>query len=115
MWLTLIGFRFTGVPKNVGKTKKEQRQHKYMTNGNDDKSNTFHVPRNLDIQLEMTKVTYYDVENLRYHMEYRWLVDFSLYASIIYIMSEVYHYYIPLKEEVNFSMIWCLLVIFFAL
>lgn len=106
--------RFPGVPKTVYKTKKEHRHSKY-SNGNDDKSHTFHVPRNLDIQLEVTKVTPFDVVNLRYYTEYQWLVDFSLYASIVYVISEIYHFFIPLKEEVNLSMMWCLLVIFFAL
>lgn len=102
-----------GVPKNIYKNKKDHR-HKY-SNGNDDKSHTFHVPRNLDIQLEVIKVTPFDVVNLRYYTEYQWLVDFSLYASIIYVISEIYHFYIPLKEEVNLSMMWCMLVVFFAL
>lgn len=102
------------MPKNVYKTKKDQRHSKYI-NGNDEKIHTFHVPRNLDIQLEVTKVTQYDVINLRYYAEYQWLVDFSLYACIVYVISEIYHFYIPLKEEVNLSMMWCLLVVFFAL
>lgn len=112
--ITSFFFRSAGVPKSIYKTKKEQRHSKY-SNGNDDKSHTFHVPRNLDIQLEQTKVTHYDVINLRYYTEYQWLVDFSLYACIIYVLSEVYHFFIPLKDEVNLSMMWCLLVIFFAL
>lgn len=103
---------FVGVPKNIYKNKKD---HRHKQNNVDDKSNTFHVPRNLDIQLEVTKVTSYDVANLRYYTEYQWLVDFSLYATIIYVISEIYHFYIPLREEVNLSMMWCLLVIFFAL
>lgn len=107
-------FFYTGVPKSIYKTKKEQRHSKY-SNGNDDKSHTFHVPRNLDIQLDVAKVTHFDVVNLRYYTEYQWLVDFSLYACIIYVASEIYHYYIPLREEINLSMMWCLLVIFFAL
>lgn len=102
-----------GVPKTVYKTKKDHRhKHNYHS---DEKSNTFHVPRNLDIQLEVAKVTPYDVINLRYYTEYQWLVDFSLYSLIIYAVSEIYHFYIPLKEEVNLSMMWCLLVVFFAL
>lgn len=60
-------------------------------------------------------MTPFDVVNLRYYTEYQWLVDFSLYASIVYVISEIYHFFIPLKEEVNLSMMWCLLVIFFAL
>lgn len=111
--MTFIMNIFTGVPKTVYKTKKEHRhKHNYH---NDDKSNTFHVPRSLDIQLEVAKVTPYDVINLRYYTEYQWLVDFSLYALIIYAISEIYHFYIPLKEEVNLSMMWCLLVVFFAM
>lgn len=102
------------MPKSIHKPKKDNR-NKHHNYYDDSKSNTFHVPRNLDIQLEVTKVTPYDVIHLRYYTEYQWLVDFSLYASIIYVISEVYHYYFPLKEEVNLSMMWCLLVIFFAL
>lgn len=101
---------FLGVPKSIQKSKKDRHKHH-----NNSESSTFHVPRNLDIQLEVTKVTQYDIVNLRYYTEYQWLVDFSLYSSIIYCLSEVYHFYFPLKEEVNLSMMWCLLVIFFAL
>lgn len=104
----------SGVPKSVYKTKKDHR-NKHNNYHNDEKSNTFHVPRNLDIQLEVTKVTPFDVMNLRYFTEYQWLVDFSLYTLIIYVLSEIYHFYIPLREEVNLSMLWCFLVIFFAM
>lgn len=104
-------FFLSGVPKSIQKSKKDRNKHHHSNN----ESTTFHVPRNLDIQLEVSKVTPYDVTSLRYYQEYQWLVDFSLYASIIYCISEVYHFFIPLKEEVNLSMVWCLLVIFFAL
>lgn len=114
-WVESVLKSDTGVPKSIYKTKKEQRHSKYSNGNSDDKSHTFHVPRNLDIQLDVAKVTHFDVVNLRYYTEYQWLVDFSLYACIIYVLSEVYHYYIPLKEEINLSMMWCLLVIFFAL
>jgi hypothetical protein len=76
---------------------------------------TFHVNRNIDVQLETAKITPYDVVHLRYFTEYQWLVDFSLYTIIVYTISEIYHYFIPLQDEVNLSMLWCLLVIFFAL
>uniref|UniRef100_W8ASG1 Transmembrane protein 161B n=2 Tax=Ceratitis capitata TaxID=7213 RepID=W8ASG1_CERCA len=75
----------------------------------------FHIPRNLEVQLETTPVVARDVVHLRYFTEYQWLVDFSAYAAVVYILSEVYHYYFPLKNEFNLSMIWCLLVVFFAL
>lgn len=73
------------------------------------------MPRNLDIQLETAKINEFDLLQLRYYTEYQWLVDFSLYAGIVYVLSEFYHYYFPLKEEVNLSMMWCFLVLFFSL
>lgn len=98
-----------GVPKEKGGKGKDKR------NGHSEKSTTFHIPRNLEIQLDTIKITHYDVLHLRYFTEYQWLIDFSLYASTVYLISEVYHFFLPLKDEVNLSMLWCSLVIFFAL
>jgi hypothetical protein len=100
-----------GVPKEKsGKGKDKRNGHSHV-----EKSSTFHIPRNLDIQLDTINITHYDVLHLRYFTEYQWLIDFSLYASVVYCISEVYHFFVPLKDEVNLSMVWCLLVIFFAL
>lgn len=108
-----------GVPKAASKPKKDNRGGRHnnsSTNGKtDDKSNTFHVPRNLDLQLESMYIQEYDLLQLRYYTEYQWLVDYSLYAGIVYVLSEVYHYFYPLVEEVNLSMMWCLMVVFFSL
>lgn len=109
-----------GVPKSMGKPHKKENHHHRSRNGGapvktEDKSNTFHVPRNLDLQLETAKVVEYDLVHLRYYTEYQWLVDYSLYAGIVYAISEVYHFYFPLVEEVNLSMMWCFMVVFFAL
>lgn len=100
-----------GVPKNIQKTRKD-KHHRY---GNDGKLDTFHIPRSLDIQLKTARISHEDIVHLRYYTEYQWLVDFSLYAGIVFTLSEIYHYYYPLKEEINLSMMWCILVIFFAL
>lgn len=98
-----------GVPKQKpGKQKGYQKDQKH------DKTDTFHVPRNLDLQLETTPIYRSEVVYLRYYTEYQWLVDFSLYAGIVYAISETYTYFIPITGEVNLSMVWCLLVVFFA-
>ncbi|XP_026322462.1 transmembrane protein 161B [Hyposmocoma kahamanoa] len=97
-----------GVPKDKAKNKKGGKNE---TNG---KPETFHVPRSLDIQLETAPVTTLDVVHLRYYTEYIWIVDFSLYTSTVYIMSEVYTSIFPLKDEFNLSMVWCLLVVLFS-
>ncbi|KAJ8733549.1 hypothetical protein PYW08_001847 [Mythimna loreyi] len=97
-----------GVPKETSKGKKGG---KHESNG---KPETFHVPRSLDIQLETAPVTELDVVHLRFYTEYLWIVDFSLYTAIVYIMSEVYTSVFPLKDEFNLSMVWCLLVVLFS-
>lgn len=66
-----------GVPKDKSKGKHKERNH------------SFHVPRSLDIELETVKISQLDVVHLRYFTEYQWLVDFSLYAAFVYILSEV--------------------------
>uniref|UniRef100_A0A6B2E928 Putative conserved secreted protein n=1 Tax=Phlebotomus kandelakii TaxID=1109342 RepID=A0A6B2E928_9DIPT len=76
--------------------------------------NTFHVPQNLNLQLETAKILPSDVIHLRYYTEYQWLVDFSLYSAVVYTISEIVSFFIPPKDEVNLSMMWCLLVVFFA-
>ncbi|ETN58074.1 transmembrane protein 161B [Anopheles darlingi] len=105
--------KLSGVPREKSKGKKDKRNgHHHQLNG--EKASSFHIPRSLDIQLETTPICPYDVVHLRFYTEYQWLVDFSLYAAIVYTTSEVYHYFFPLKEEINLSMLWCLLVVFFA-
>lgn len=74
----------------------------------------FRIPRSLDIPLDSTKVTALDVIHLRFYSEYQWLVDFALYACLVFSMSEVYHAFYPIKEEVNLSTVWCILVLGFA-
>lgn len=94
----------------AGITKEKQKGKNHYK----DKGQSFHVPRSIDVELEAAKVSRLDVIHLRYYTEYAWLVDFSLYAGIVYVVSEVFHYYFPLKNEVNLSMVWCLLVVFFS-
>lgn len=72
-----------GVPKDKPKSRKGSR---IDTNG---KPETFHVPRSLELQLDMAPITPLDVIHLRFYTEYQWMVDFSLYSCIVYILSEV--------------------------
>ncbi|XP_075230518.1 transmembrane protein 161-like emei isoform X2 [Lycorma delicatula] len=104
-----------GVPKEKPKGKKDRDRSRHQENGKTQGPDTFHIPRNLDIQLETAKVTALDVVHLRYYAEYQWLVDFSVYALAVYIITEVYTTFIPIKDEVNLSILWCLLVIAFTL
>ncbi|XP_069703419.1 transmembrane protein 161B [Periplaneta americana] len=99
-----------GVPKDKPKGKKGGRN---VENGKT--AETFHIPRNLDIELETAPVTALDVVHLKFYPEYQWLFDFAVYSSVVYILTEIYHSVSPPKDEVNLSMLWCVLVAGFAI
>lgn len=97
---------------NIPKDKQKAKRNKLQQNG---KIETFHVPRNIDIKLKFTKVSVLDVIHLRFYTEYQWLIDFSIYTVIVYMITEMYHSFFPLKDEINLSMMWCSLVVIFAM
>ena len=74
------------IPRDKKNKKGSRREDR---NGNASDNSVFNVPRNLDIQLETTKVTTGEVVQLRYYTEYQWLVDFSFHALLVYAMTEV--------------------------
>lgn len=78
-----------GIPKEKPQ-KGGYKGNKHHQNGTaNSKEGQFHIPRSIDIELETTPVVAKDVIYLRYFTEYQWLVDFSVYAAIVYIISEV--------------------------
>lgn len=96
----------------AGVPREKPKKGKHSENGK--VADVFHVPRNLDIQLESAKVTMLDVVHLKYYTEFQWLLDFSLYAIIVYILTEVYNSFYPIKDEINLSILWCTVVLGFA-
>nr|XP_034179584.1 transmembrane protein 161B [Osmia lignaria] len=96
----------------AGVPKEKVKKSKNIENGK--VGDVFHVPRNLNITLESAKITTLDVVHLKYYTEYQWLLDFSIYATAVYIMTELYNYLYPIKDEINLSMLWCSLVLGFA-
>jgi len=76
----------------AGVPREKPKKGKHSENGK--VGDVFHVPRNLDIQLESAKVTMLDVVHLKYYTEYQWLLDFSLYAIIVYILTEASNYFL---------------------
>lgn len=70
----------------LGKGKKSGKSAS-QTNGKTPE--VFQIPRSLDVELETTKVSKLDVIHLRYYTEYQWLLDFTLYAIIVYTITEV--------------------------
>jgi len=104
---------YAPAPKLEKKDKKKQRQ---AEKNNAPNNGTFSVPRNIDIQLETAPVDLTDVVQLRYYSEYQWLLDFSLYSMVTYIISELYIWFMPDKSslEANLSLVWVVLVILFT-
>lgn len=98
------------VPKDKTKGKKGAKHN--QQNGN--ASDTFQIPRGLDVTLDTVKVSTMDVIHLKYYYEYQWLLDFAMYAVIVYGLTETYQHWFPIRDEINLSMLWCGLVLMFA-
>lgn len=71
----------------AGVPKEKPKKGKHTENGKI--GDIFHVPRNLDVTLDNIKITMSDVLHLKYYTEYQWLLDFSVYATAVYAMTEV--------------------------
>ena len=102
-------------PKIDKKEKKKQR-HQGKDAAAAASNGTFNIPRNTDIALETAPVELTDLVQLRYYTEYQWLLDFSLYSMLTYILSELYIFLMPDKAgtEANLSLVWVILVILFT-
>jgi len=108
---------FSPAPRLDKKEKKNKRNlDKNGSNGSNGTNGTFNVPRNIEVQLETAPVDLGDLVQLRYYTEYQWLLDFSCYSMITYILSEIYIFLLPDKAitEVNLSLVWVFLVIGFT-
>lgn len=51
---------------------------------------------------------------LHYFPEYQWLVDFTVAATVVYLVTEAYYNWMKPTQEMNISIVWCLLVLAFA-
>ncbi|NXW11080.1 T161B protein, partial [Fregetta grallaria] len=51
---------------------------------------------------------------LHYFPEYQWLVDFTVAATVVYVVTEAYYSIVKPSQEMNISVVWCLLVLAFA-
>lgn len=69
-----------GIPREkVGKSKDKRSNGKKVSTS----SGVFHIPRNIDVQLETACLTHQDIIQLRYFSEYQWLIDFGFYSLLV--------------------------------
>ncbi|XP_076354715.1 transmembrane protein 161-like emei isoform X1 [Tachypleus tridentatus] len=75
----------------------------------------FLVPKNLQMVLDSAVVQPVELFQLHFYTEYQWLLDFSVCAIFVYFVTELYYFLLAPSDEINLSMLWCMLVIGFSL
>uniref|UniRef100_A0A4X1TAZ5 Transmembrane protein 161B n=2 Tax=Sus scrofa TaxID=9823 RepID=A0A4X1TAZ5_PIG len=92
-----------------GKSKKDRKYNGHI------ESKPLTIPKDIDLHLETKSVTELDTLALHYFPEYQWLVDFTVAATVVYLVTEVYYNFMKPTQEMNISLVWCLLVLSFAI
>uniref|UniRef100_A0A6A7FRC3 Transmembrane protein 161B-like n=1 Tax=Hirondellea gigas TaxID=1518452 RepID=A0A6A7FRC3_9CRUS len=91
----------------------KSKNNKSVDNNND--GSFIVLPKNINVNLQKAPITQEEVHQLRYFSDYQWLLDFAFCALVLYVATEVYLFVNPEQEEVNLSMVWCLLLLLFIL
>ncbi|KAM9591090.1 transmembrane protein 161B-like isoform 7-T9 [Morphnus guianensis] len=94
--------------KQRGKSKKDRKYNGHIEN------KPLTIPKDIDLHLETKSVTERDTIALHYFPEYQWLVDFTAAATVVYVVTEAYCSIMKPSQEMNISVVWCLLVLAFA-
>ncbi|OXB61713.1 hypothetical protein ASZ78_011874 [Callipepla squamata] len=94
--------------KQRGKSKKDRKYNGHFEN------KPLTIPKDIDLHLETKSVTERDTIALHYFPEYQWLVDFTVAATVVYVVTEAYYSIMKPSQEMNISVVWCLLVLAFA-
>ncbi|XP_032640780.1 transmembrane protein 161B isoform X2 [Chelonoidis abingdonii] len=92
-----------------GKSKKDRKYNGHIEN------KPLTIPKDIDLHLETKSVTEVDTLALHYFPEYQWLVDFTVSATVVYLVTEAYYSLMKPSQEMNISIVWCLLVLAFAI
>ncbi|XP_074059100.1 transmembrane protein 161B isoform X3 [Macrotis lagotis] len=92
-----------------GKSKKDRKYNGHI------ESKPLTIPKDIDLHLETKSITEVDTLALHYFPEYQWLVDFTVAATVVYLVTEVYYSLMKPTQEMNISIVWCLLVLTFAI
>lgn len=97
----------------AGKQKGQKRKDRKYNGHIDNKPVT--VPKDIDLQLETKCITEVDTLALHYFPEFQWLVDFTVAATVVYLITELYYSVTQASGEMNISVVWCLLVLAFVI
>ncbi|XP_062310336.1 transmembrane protein 161B [Osmerus eperlanus] len=92
-----------------GKNKKDRKYNGHIDN------KPLTIPKDIDLQLETKCITEVDTLALHYFPEFQWLVDFTVAATLVYLITELYYALAQPSGEMNISVVWCLLVLAFVI
>ncbi|XP_068615470.1 transmembrane protein 161B-like [Brachionichthys hirsutus] len=95
--------------KQKGQKKKDRKYNGHIDN------KPLTVPKDIDLQLETKCITEVDTLALHYFPEFQWLVDFTVAATVVYLITELYYSVTQASGEMNISVVWCLLVLAFVI
>ncbi|XP_012684144.2 transmembrane protein 161B [Clupea harengus] len=92
-----------------GKSKKDRKHNGHIDN------RPLTIPKDIDLQLETKCITEVDTLALHYFPEFQWLVDFTVAATVVYLITELYFCVAEANGEMNISVVWCMLVLAFVI
>uniref|UniRef100_A0A8D3ALK9 Transmembrane protein 161A n=1 Tax=Scophthalmus maximus TaxID=52904 RepID=A0A8D3ALK9_SCOMX len=120
-WLLCSGslFRFKHPSEGelcalAGKQMPKQNRRDRWGGGNGE-SKPLTVPKDIDLHLDKAPVNVIDALVLRFFLEYQWLVDFSIYATGVFLFTECYYSVVDASKEFNIGALWCVLTVLFSL
>ncbi|KAF3850953.1 hypothetical protein F7725_012725 [Dissostichus mawsoni] len=86
----------------AGKQKGQKKKDRKFNGHIDNKPVT--VPKDIDLQLETKCITEVDTLALHYFPEFQWLVDFTVAATVVYLITELYYCVAQPSGEMNITM-----------
>uniref|UniRef100_A0AAR2LG86 Transmembrane protein 161B n=1 Tax=Pygocentrus nattereri TaxID=42514 RepID=A0AAR2LG86_PYGNA len=98
-----------GKHQKGGKNKKDRKYNGHIDN------KPLTIPKDIDLQLETKCIAEVDTLALHYFPEFQWLVDFTVAATAVYLITELYFCMAEPSGEMNISVIWSLLVLAFVI
>ncbi|KAF4074416.1 hypothetical protein AMELA_G00239140 [Ameiurus melas] len=98
-----------GKHQKGGKNKKDRKYNGHIEN------KPLTVPKDIDLQLETKCIAEVDTLALHYFPEFQWLVDFTVAATAVYLITELYFCVAESNGEMNISVVWSLLVLAFVI
>lgn len=99
---------------NKAALKKRKNSEKTTAQKPDPAAEVFKIPKSADIVLATTDITMADVAVLQKYDEFEWLMNYSLYALLVYLLTEFYLSLWKPNPEFNVSMVWSMLALGFT-